>query len=72
MPIESKAQQRFMYAHEKDKGSTGKAARDFIAAGPAGGSFKSLPETVKKEKKKTQKTHMKDVLGRCPGCGGTH
>ena len=62
MPIESKAQQRFMYAHQKDKGPTGKAARDFIAAGPAGGSFKSLPEVKKREAKKSQKAHMRDVM----------
>ena len=63
MPIESKAQQRFMYAHQKDKGSLGKAARDFVAAGAKGGSFKKLPERKEQEKKKSQKQHMKEVMG---------
>jgi hypothetical protein len=51
-----------MYAHQKDKGSLGKAARDFVTAGPAGGSFKGLPERKAQEKKKSQKQHMKDVM----------
>ena len=48
MPIVSKAQQGFVYAHKDDPGSTGKAARDFIAAGPKGGSFSKLPDKVAK------------------------
>jgi hypothetical protein len=52
-----------MYAHQKDKGSLGKAARDFVAAGAKGGSFKKLPERKEQEKKKSQKQHMKEVMG---------
>jgi hypothetical protein len=45
MPIESKAQQRWAYANKDKKGSTGKAAREFIAATPKD-DFKKLPERV--------------------------
>ncbi len=46
MPLESKAQARWAFANRNTKGSTGKAARDFIAATPKGG-IKKLPERVK-------------------------
>lgn len=45
MPVVSKRQNRFFHAHENDKGSLGKVAREFIAATPKGG-VKNLPETV--------------------------
>lgn len=53
MPIVSKDQQGFMFAHQNDSGPTGKAARDFIAAGPAGGSYSKLPQQVEKTAKQT-------------------
>ena len=37
MPCESQKQARFMYAHKNDKGKTGAAARDYIAASHAEG-----------------------------------
>jgi hypothetical protein len=37
MPFESQKQARFMYAHKNDKGKTGAAARDYIAASHAEG-----------------------------------
>lgn len=43
MPIVSKAQQGWAYAHKDDPTSEGKAAADFVAAGPKGGSFSDLP-----------------------------
>ncbi len=45
MPLTSKAQARWAFANKDKKGSTGKAAREFIAATPKG-SIKKLPETV--------------------------
>lgn len=48
MPIVSKSQQGFMFEHKNDPGPTGKAARDFISAGPKGGSYSDLPERVGK------------------------
>lgn len=47
MPIESKAQQRAMYAAAAGKSNIGipkKVGKEFVAAGPA---KKSLPEKVK-------------------------
>jgi hypothetical protein len=38
------------------------AATDFISATPKD-AFKSLPERKKAEGKKTQKQHMKEVMG---------
>jgi hypothetical protein len=49
MPIESKGQQRWAYANKDKPGSEGKAAADFVAAGPKGGSFAALPERVAKK-----------------------
>jgi hypothetical protein len=47
MPIVSKEQQRWAYwASEHGRGKTKKAAKDFVAAGPKGGSFKELPATT--------------------------
>jgi hypothetical protein len=43
--VVSQAQNRFMHAHEDDKGPLGKAAREYIAATPKGG-VKNLPERV--------------------------
>lgn len=43
MPIVSKAQQRWAYANKDKKTAEGRAAADFVAAGPKGGSFKKLP-----------------------------
>lgn len=48
----SRAQQRWAFANEKAKGKLGAAARDFVAAGPKGGSFKRLPARVKAKGKK--------------------
>jgi len=62
MPIVSRAQQKWAYANKDKNTKEGKAAADFVSAGPAGGSFKSLPERKAAEKKKTQKQHMKEVL----------
>ena len=45
MPIVSKAQQRWAYANAGKNTREGKAAADFVAAGPKGGSFKKLPAT---------------------------
>ena len=49
MPIVSKAQQGWAYAHKDDPGSEGKAAADFVAAGPKGGSFSDLPSRAGRE-----------------------
>lgn len=46
MPLVSKAQQRWAYANQNTSGSTGAAAREFIAATPKA-AFKKLPEHVK-------------------------
>ena len=43
MPIVSKAQNRWARANEAAAGKTGKAAREFIKATPAG-AIKNLPE----------------------------
>jgi hypothetical protein len=58
MPIQSKAQQAAMYAAAAGKSTLGIPAsvgKDFVQAGPAGGSFKKLPE------KKKQSDKMKDA-----------
>lgn len=49
MPIQSKAQQRLMYAAAAGDvpGVPQSVGKDFVAAGPAGGSFKSLPAKKK-------------------------
>lgn len=50
MPIVSGAQQRAMYAAKAGKSTLGipqSVGADFVAAGPAGGSFKKLPEKKK-------------------------
>jgi hypothetical protein len=48
MPIQSQAQQRLMYAAASKPGGVGgvpqSVGQDFVSAGPAGGSFKSLPK----------------------------
>ena len=49
MPLVSKAQARWAYANQNARGSTGDAAREFIAATPAGG-IKKLPERVRSAK----------------------
>jgi len=46
MPIVSRAQQGWAYAHKDDPTAEGKAAADFVAAGPKGGSFSDLPSRV--------------------------
>lgn len=46
MPIESKAQQRFMYSKQDAPGRIGAVARDFIAATPKS-AYKKLPARVK-------------------------
>jgi hypothetical protein len=43
--IVSKAQQRFMFAHQNQPGETGVVAREFISKTPAS-SYKNLPERV--------------------------
>lgn len=50
MPIVSKAQQRFMYAHQSDSNRTGEVAREFIAATPKK-AYKKLPARKKKKHK---------------------
>jgi hypothetical protein len=56
VPITSKAQQRLAYAAANTKGGVGgmpqSVGKEFVAAGPAGGSFAKLP-AVKKPKSKT-------------------
>lgn len=50
MPILSKAQQGAMYAAAAGKSTLGipkSVGQDFVAAGPAGGSFGKLPEKKK-------------------------
>lgn len=46
MPIESKAQQRFMFAKQSSSGRIGQVAREFIAATPKA-LYKSMPARVK-------------------------
>jgi len=58
MPLESKAQARWAYANADKKGSTGKAAREFIAATPKG-SIKNLPEKVKPSKPRSERWYGK-------------
>ena len=45
MPIVSKAQQRFMFAHQDDQGQLGDAARDFINQTPKS-AYAGLPPYV--------------------------
>jgi hypothetical protein len=45
MPVVSKAQQRFVFAHQHDPGKLGDFARDFIAKTPKD-AYKGLPERV--------------------------
>jgi hypothetical protein len=45
MPIVSKAQQRFMFAHQHDQSKLGNAARDFIEKTPEK-AYAGLPERV--------------------------
>lgn len=49
MPMQSKAQNRFMHAHENDRGPLGAVARKFVADSH-GQKVKKLPERVKKKK----------------------
>jgi hypothetical protein len=49
MPIESKAQQRFMFAHQGDSSRLGSVAREFIQKTPKG-AYKKLPARVKEPK----------------------
>lgn len=58
MPLTSKAQARWAYANEGKKGSTGKAAREFIAATPKGG-IKKLPERVGDKPSRSEKWYGK-------------
>lgn len=51
MPVVSKAQARYFFAHQNDPGSLGKVAREFIAASQ-GVSLKKLPERKKPKAKK--------------------
>ena len=46
MPPVSEKQRRFMGAHQADKGSLGKVAREYIGADPGG----KLPKSAKTEK----------------------
>jgi hypothetical protein len=46
MPLVSKAQQRWAFAHQDDKTRTGDVAREFIAATPKG-AYKKLPARKK-------------------------
>jgi hypothetical protein len=50
MPPVSKAQNRFMHAHEDDAGPLGKVAQDYTAD-QSKGSVKNLPERVKPKNK---------------------
>jgi hypothetical protein len=56
MPIQSRQQQKLMYAAAAKPGGVAgvpqSVGKDFVAAGPAGGSFAKLP-VVKKPKPKT-------------------
>lgn len=45
MPIVSKAQQGFMFAHQHDAGPLGVVARDFIEKTPKS-AYQGLPEKV--------------------------
>jgi hypothetical protein len=58
MPIQSKAQQRLMYAAAAGDVPTvpQSVGKDFVAAGPAGGSFAKLP-AKKKMGPKMQKAY---------------
>ena len=50
MPIQSKAQQAAMYAAKSGDSTLGipqSVGADFVAAGPAGGSFGKLPQKKK-------------------------
>ena len=53
MPILSKAQQGWAYAHKDDPTKEGKAAADFVAAGPKGGSFSDLPSRMGRDANRT-------------------
>ena len=58
MPIQSKAQQAAMYAAKSGDSTLGipqSVGADFVAAGPAGGSFAKLPKKKKKAGPKLQK-----------------
>ena len=55
MPIVSQAQQRAMYAAAAGNSNVGipkSVGQDFVAAGPAGGSFAKLPAKKSPSKKK--------------------
>jgi hypothetical protein len=59
MPSVSKAQNRFMWAHAKDKGKLGKVAREFTSAQEPG-SVKKLPERVGEDKPKSKGWYSKN------------
>ena len=65
MPPVSKAQAKAMYAARAGKSNIGipKSVGEDFTAGLSKGSIKSLPERKKAESRKTQKQHMKDVMG---------
>jgi hypothetical protein len=57
MPLVSKQQARFMYAHQDDPGRLGTVAKEFIQASPHGkGAYKGLPKRVKGSKSTRAKT----------------
>jgi len=65
MPYESRAQQRWAHSPTGIKALGGKAkVHEWDEATKAKkGGFKGLPERKAAERKKSQKQHMKDVLG---------
>lgn len=57
MPIVSKAQQGFMFAHQHDAGPLGVVARDFIEKTPKN-AYQGLPAKVAPTKRPDMRAHV--------------
>jgi hypothetical protein len=57
MPIVSKAQQRYMFAHQNDRSQMGAVARDFIRKTPEG-AYKRLPDRATPPTRPDYRAHV--------------
>lgn len=57
MPIVSKAQQRYMFAHQNDASQMGAVARDFIRKTPEG-AYKRLPDRATPPTRPDYRAHV--------------
>lgn len=61
MPIVSKAQQRYMFAHQNDQSQMGAVARDFIRKTPEG-AYKGLPDRTMPPSRQARPDYRAHVL----------